>query len=55
MGQHRLVRGHERLASGQALASKGEGGAVRPTDQFDHHIDIFAAGKGGHVIHPFIG
>ena len=55
MGQHRLVRGDERLARSQALARQGEGRAVRSADQFHHHIDIVAGGEAVHIVHPFIG
>ena len=54
MRNHRLVGRDEGLALAEALAGKGEGRAIRSTDQLDDSVDIRAGRERTHVVDPLI-
>ena len=54
MGDHRLVGGDQRLAGLDRGPRTGQRRAVRPANQFDHHIDIVTLAQDDHVVFPGI-
>jgi hypothetical protein len=52
MRDHRLVGGDEALARAERRAGEGEGRAIRPADQLDHHIGLVVVRQRGRVVDP---